>query len=184
MGIDALSKIDLFPSSFAIDKGKSKHYPLYPYEMVELSVVFVYGIHSPRKKYTSPYLKWGLAINWMEIFWIISATILCILRRRMRLRRDGFISCAFDMFIAIFGGGNLRIRHKLERLLFGIVLIGSFFMLAIWADAFLFICNFISDQQIDTFEKLVEENPSIFISHVLKKYEDIIFKMLRIILNK
>lgn len=157
--------------------------PLYPYHSTKLKVMLVYGVNMKREKYkntqklnSSSSLTASILIN---LNGILSAALLCFIRRRNRLRRDGFISSMIDVHIAFVGGGNLRVHDKYERWLIGILLIGNFILAAFWYDAVLYPMCYTQNRSIKTFDELSKMNPPIFISASLMKYDRIIKEMLR-----
>lgn len=167
-----------------ISKRKSEEtkFSLYPYHSFQLSIVFVYGTDLKRQKFHQLFSVEGEEIYQLTgLFSTVAAAVLCFLRRKYRLKRDGYLSSMFDVQIAFIGGGNLRMRHKLERWFFGILLIGTFFYMTFWQEAVLFQSFLISDQSIDTFNELVEINPPVFSFLVSKKNEERIIEMLRFV---
>lgn len=155
---------------------------LYPYHSIEICVLFVYGNDFQRQKYHQIFTNVGAELMILTVLFVfLAAVLLCYLRRRNELRRDGLISCSIDACIVLFGGGNLQIHHKCERWFFGILMIGAFFGITFWQDAVLFPSLLIQDKKIDTFKELAKVNPPIFSPFRLKKKEKNIKEMLRFV---
>lgn len=96
---------------------------------------------------------------WIQIVFILCAMImLCFLRRGDLNRRVDIALVYIDVMIAVTGGGNLRYRNKIEKIFFGILLLGAFYINTIGIDNFLF-ATFLTDTPdgVDTFEKLAEQ---------------------------
>lgn len=101
---------------------------------------------------------------WIQIMFIILATtMLYFLRIGDLMRRVGLLSTYIDVLIVITGGGNLRYHNKLEKIFFGILLLGTFFINSIGIDNFLF-ATFLTEgpRRIDTLDKLISSNLLIF----------------------
>lgn len=146
-----------------------------------MAVIFVYGINEKRLKQrieitgtNSP----SAALLFL-LYGLLSAAILCFVRRVNRLLRDGFISSYIDALICFVGGGNLRIYHRQERWIFGILFIGSFFSVPFWFNTVYFSKFLIRDQTIDTFKELSAKNPPIFSAQIFEGHQKLIEEMLR-----
>lgn len=154
--------------------------PLYPYNSDKLVVMFFYSIGAERQTESVMLseLQSATQIGFF-VFVLLAAAILCYLRSRNRLRRDGYISCFIDVCIGLFGGGNLSMRHRLERWFFGIFLIANFFLMTFWVDGIFYPRFFIQDRSIKTFDQLAKVNPPIYMSFPLIKNGRIIEELLR-----
>lgn len=186
MGNQSNTIILIFKSFPSMYKASSMRIPsLYPYHSIELSVIFVYGIDYKRQIHNNPFKFSSMASASFQCnftLFLAAAIILCIIRRNLKLRRDGFISCTIDTMVVYFGGGRYRAIHRLERWFFGITSIGAFFVVAIWAEAILVPAFIMPRQSIGTFEELAEINPPIHIDPFLIGGENIIIDMMRWIL--
>lgn len=162
---------------------QTKQIPLYPYNSMELGIIYIYGTdHKPEKFRV---LLTGLGATTLSIFFVLialAAAVLCFYRRTNRLQRDGYISSFIDVCITFYGGGNLRMRHTFERLFLGMLLIGFFFLMAFWQEAVLFPSFLLYDQRVRTFDDLAKKNPPIYNAISLSESTEIIGQMLRFIL--
>lgn len=96
---------------------------------------------------------------------IVSIVVLCFIRRKANLPKDGFISAFFDVLIAVIGGGNLQYRHKLESAFFLILLFGSFLLNTICVDNFLYYTfSFGKENRMDSLEKMIDFNAPIWVT--------------------
>lgn len=95
---------------------------------------------------------------WIQTVFICCATIMLYF-----LRRGDLISALIDVLSGVIGGGNLRYRNKLEKIFFGFLFLGAFFINAIGLNSFLF-ATFLTQEpeRINTFEKLAKYNPPFF----------------------
>lgn len=159
-------------------------YPLYPYHAHEIAVIFVYGMDFNRLRSIIQIPVCLLYLNYsMFVTIILAAVVLCYIRRTLKLRRDGYISSFIDTIVGFIGGGNLRIVHKLERWFFGVLMIGAFFMIAIWTDTVLDRIYHIQFFEVDTLKKLSEiDRLPVFISPPLKSDRDLLEEMLRLVM--
>ena len=162
---------------------KDKTYSLYPYQSIQLVVVFVYGLDYQRELDlfagipSSVQLGAALIVSFISI----AAIALYVIRRKYRLSRSNFSSTFFDCWIPFIGGGNLRMRHKYERLFFGILLFGAFFIMSVFAGDLLDSLLRVRNQKINTFEKLKERNSPIYLNPTFGIYSDTIQSMLKLV---
>lgn len=113
-----------------------------------------------------------------------ASIILYVLRRKLKLRRNGLFSAIVDTLIPFIGGGNVQMRHKHERWFFGIVISAAFFMMTIWSSVFLYYtCSFF-DQKIETFNQLAELKPSIYLYPNLLKFKEHVLEKMRFALKQ
>lgn len=130
-------------------------YHLYPYHSVDLGVLFVYGTNFERQMSILLLPESVQTLNILIIIFLsVSATILCIIRRRLKLRRDGFISTFIDTMVAFTGGGRLQMQHRWERLFSSILFSAAFFITSIYTGDVLFYIYRVLDQKISTFKQL------------------------------
>lgn len=175
---------DSFLMQTGNDKG-TKTIPLYPFHPVELAVVFVYGADFTRQMNVLSYPKSVQIMSALIVLFMgLAALTLSIIRRKWKLRRGSFISASIDTLIAFIAGGNLRMRHKLERLFFGIVLIGVFFITSIYAGDLLDCTYRILHQKIDTFDQLKTIQSPIYINRSLKMYTKDIWEIVKYVLMR
>lgn len=163
----SLLQFNLAESSTKSYKGKIA-YPLYPYQSVELAVIFVYGEDIQRQVniWYMPGSVQGQAIS-IVTFMSLAAIVLCIIRRKFKLRRDGLLSTFIHTLVVFIGGGNLRMQHRFEKWFFGILLFGAFFITSIFTGDLLDCVYRILNQKISTFEELAGMNSPIYISRSL-----------------
>lgn len=157
-------------------------YPLYPYRSNELVVMFIYGKDFTRGTniFLIPDTIQTLA-GLISLYICLAAIVLCIIRRKFKLRRDGLFAAFIDTLIPFIGGGNLRIGHKWEKWFFGILLIGAFFITSLFAGDLVDCIIRIWNQKISTFEQLAKINPPIVIDPTLAPYSERIQAMLRFV---
>lgn len=155
-------------------------YPLYPYNSDKLSVIFVYGEDLTREMniVLIPELAKILAIL-IVLFMSLAAFLLSFMRKMLKIRGDSFITSLIDTLITFIAGGNLRMQHKYEKWLFGILLFSAFFIISIFSGGLLFYTYRILNQEMNTFNQLAEINAPIFINPSLKAYRRDIRGMLR-----
>lgn len=155
---------------------------LYPYHSVDLAVLFVYGTDFEREMSMLLLPESVQTLNILiVIFLSVAATILCIIRKRLQLRRDGFISTFIDTMVAFTSGGRLQMRHRWEKWFFAILLFAAFFISSLYTGDVLFYIYRILDQKIDTFKQLAMINAPIYIIPSLRN--KFIFELLRFVLN-
>lgn len=145
-----------------------------------LKVFFVYS--SGFTTHYSVFHSWsGYDILFMNIPIFIAAIILYVLRRRRaELQNINFWSGFLDMYVVVFGGGNIRVRHRWERMFFAIGLIASFFLISLYlADFSMHSILNENPNKIDTFEKLSKQNVTFYLTTNLIKHEAVIKGMLR-----
>lgn len=127
-----------------------------------MRLLFVYEkSHQPME----PLNVWAIfGTIWIQIVFICCATImLYFLRRGELMRRIEFISTFIDVMTAVTGGGNLRYRDKLEKIFFGFLFFGAFYINAIGIENFLFATFLMQEpERIDNFDKLAKYNPPVF----------------------
>lgn len=157
-------------------------YPLYPFDPIELAVVFVYGANFQRQLNILTFPKAVQILSGLIVlFMSLAALILSIVRRKWHLRRSNVLSVIEDIIISFIAGGNLQMRHKCERWFFGIMLVAAFFITSIFAGD-LFDCIYrILFQEIDTFDKLIATKSPIYINQSLKMYRKDIWTMVRFV---
>lgn len=160
-----------------------RSYPLYPYHSIELVVSFVYGTDFTRHMniLLIPESVQLLATVIM-VFMLLAAIVLCIIRKKFKLERNGFVLAFIDTLIAIIAGGNIRMNHKFERWFFGILLIGAFFITSLFAGDLVDCIIRILNQKISTFDQLAGINAPIYTSQRLSAYDEDIHEMLRFVL--
>lgn len=102
--------------------------------------------------------------SWVHIVFVIGAVILLfLLRRGDRAIRNEFSSAYVDVMIIITGAGTLRYRDKMEKILFGILFFGSFYINIIQIDNNFFteLVTTVPDR-VDSLEKLKTLNSKIY----------------------
>lgn len=166
--------------SLVSEDGEKSQTALYPYRSTKLIVLFVYGTDFKRQKQHILLNENVKYYNFLcAIGFALSAMVLCFLRRRNQLRRDGLISSAIDVHVSYFGGGSLRSYHQLERFFLGIFLISGFFWTAVCFDAEMYSYFLVHDEKVKTFGDLAKIDPPIFSGFRLKENADVVFDRLR-----
>lgn len=155
-------------------------YPLYPFNSIELSVMFVYGKDFER---TDDQLVIPDSLKLVSIlvsgFISLAVIILFIIRKKFNLRRSGASSTLIDCMIAFINGGNLQMRHKFERWFFGILIFGAFFMTALLTGDILDCIYQNRSHKISKFDEISHSKFPIFVSLHFKIHEELIQEMLR-----
>lgn len=155
-------------------------YPLYPFNSIELGVLFVYGKDFER---TIDILVIPKSLKLVSIlvscFISLAVIILYIIRNKFKLRRNGGSSVIIDCMIAFINGGNLQMRHKFEKWFFGILIFGAFFMTALLTGDILDCIYQNRAHKISKFDEINDLKIPVFISRHLKIHEDLIHEMLR-----
>lgn len=166
------------PILFKKERG-TMTYQLYPYDSKALCVIFVYGTDFQRGEHFAfvPSYTKILGIT-LSTFICMAAIVLFIIRKRFKLRRDGFLITFIDTMVAFVAGGNLRMQHRIERLFFGCVLISAFFIVSIFTGTVLDCIYSIAKQEV-TFEKMHGLKSPIFISPSLNANVENILQMLK-----
>lgn len=154
--------------------------PLYPYRSMELSVFFVYGTDYERQINDNFFSQLKIfTFNWTNLFVILAAAMLFIIRRWHQLHCDGFLFAVIDVVVIFIGGGRVRVDHKLERWFFTIVSIGAIFLNGICLGPTLFPSFLLHHRSIETFQQLAEINPPVYATFLVKKKLDLVGDMLR-----
>lgn len=169
-------------SAKKLKDSKTRPIPLYTYHSTELSIIFVYGSDMKRQQksiYAS--LCGNKSVLLCLLFHLLAAAALCYLRRRERLPHDGYILCWIDVFAAFVGGGTIRTTHRLERWLFGLIYIGSFFLVAIWGGLVFYPAFYERDHSVESIKEIAEINPPIFIHPDLTKFDEDVADLLRFV---
>lgn len=163
-----------------LDGGHTNPIPLNSYQSSDLAISFVYGDDLKYRETSFFTHMLGNKLNTLlSLNWFLLAAILYYLRRKLRLRRDGYISCLLDLLIAGIGGGNIRITHRYERWFFSIVFIKYFFLMAIWSGSMFYPTFLEFNQSIKSIKEIAAINPPIFISPSLKYNGGDVVDMLR-----
>lgn len=154
-------------------------HPLYPYDSVGLAVMFVYGKDFQRHQIPSASASFRAVTISILIIWSLVAIILCAARRIWKQPRDGLFSSFIDTMIGFIAGGNLRMQSKFGRWFFGILLIGAFFINAIWTGNLLSYAVRLPDLKVTTLEQIAQIDPPIFLSYRRKESREIVYQILR-----
>lgn len=158
----------------------STEQPLYPYHTADLSVIFIYDTHHKPKFNNNLFSKLRLFVfNWTNLFVILAAVVLCIVRQWKKLRRNGFISVLIDVIVIFIGGGILRMDHRIERLFFAVVSFGAFFLNAICLGPTLFPSYLLPQQSVKTFHELAQMNAQIYIDLWFQNEKSLIIEMMK-----
>lgn len=159
---------------------KTMIHPLYPYDSSDLLIMFVYGPDFERHmiESTASASMRTMTIS-IVIYWTLIAIILCAARKKLQLPRNGLISSFIDTMIAFISGGNLLLKYKFEKWFFTVLVIGAFFINALWTGDLLSLAISVPDQKVSTFEQLAEIDPPIFLFYKRKDLSDTTYAMLR-----
>lgn len=125
-------KFDLISTPTVIGKTTSP-VSLFNYHPTELRMMLVYGTdleHSQKGIFTT-YFEYKSNQATFAFFYGFPV-ILLVIRRILRLRHDGYISCVIDIAVGFLGGGNIRITHWIEKWFFSVIWIAAFFLNAIY----------------------------------------------------
>ena len=174
-------KMAMMLASVSLTKRKlTKTRVLYPFHLIEFSTIFMYGRNYQRG---GPVFNASgtvqLAAGLIALFVVVTAIILWLFRRKLRLSRDEFQLSLMDTLILIIGGGNLQMNNRFERWFFGILLIGSFFLMAVFGGSLLDCFTNVSESKVRTFDDLAKINSTIIIDVTLSLHKDDIIEMLR-----
>lgn len=139
---------------------------------MELAAIFVFGTDFTRQMSAAIIPESIKIISGLIILFItLAAIILYIVRKKLKFRRDGFTSALIDTLIAFFAGGNLRMKHKLERWFFAILLISAFFITSIFVgDILFYVYNIVT--KIKTFQQLAKINSPIYIDKRVENFSN------------
>lgn len=157
---------------------ESKSITLYPYHSQAIIVVFIYGTNIT---YQTIFTKLLMLSAWNLQFFFFVATILYLIRGKIKLQRNDFAICVIDIGIVFVGGRRLHIMHKFESWFFGILSVVAILVNAIGLLAFLFPLFINPYQRVDTFEKLANINPPVYIASTLHAEVRIINTMLKFV---
>ena len=148
---------------------------------MELKVLFIYGNDFQRQMNIFQNIPKSVQICGAMVlsFIFTAAAILCFIRRKFKLRRDGYLSTLIDCWIPFIGGGNLRMEHRLERWFFAILFFGAFFIMSVFSGD-LFDCVVqVLNAKVSTFEELAEINPPMYTYPELHLHNDLIYEKLK-----
>lgn len=152
---------------------------VYPYNMIELKAIFSYGTDFKREMmiFIVPQSVKTVAVLVLS-FIFVAAIALHIIRRKLRLPRNDFLSALIDCWIPFIGGGNFRMEHRLERLFFTILLFGAFFIMSVFSGDLLDCVVRVLNAKVSTFAELAEINPPIYSAFELYPNRDLIHEKL------
>lgn len=157
-------------------------YDLYPYHSTEVIVIFVYGTDFRRERdiFLVPN-SILLVTSLIVLFMTMSSLTLYVARRKLNLRGNSVTISIMDCLIPFIGGGNLQMEHRFERWFFGIMLIGGFFIIAVFGGDLVDTVIKIHSSKIETYEHLAATNVTNICleSGMLIWYPDALFEMLR-----
>lgn len=145
-------------------------YALYPYESHRVEVIFVYGDDSTRemKRISNIPVQIQILASLIGLFVILAAILLCIIRKKLNLRHHSILSTFIDVMITFTSGGNLQMRHKIERWFFGISLVGAFFISSLFTGDLLDCVYQVLHQRIDSLEQLARTDAPIYVSVTIR----------------
>lgn len=133
---------------------ETKIISLYPYSNRELGIFFIYG-DDHRLEFGPPPLTEIVRDYWyIPVFLTLSTAIIYLIRRRFKMENANISSAILDMITIFFGGGNIEIRHIIERRFIPVLLFGLFFLQSIWVGDFLSQMSDWKEHRIKTFQQL------------------------------
>lgn len=158
-------------------------YSLYPYQSIELYVLFAYGSDYKREKdiLFTPSCVRTLSCTILSVV-AGAALILCLARRKLKLQRNGIISSFIDALVAFIGRGTLQMDHKFEKWFFGILMIGGFFMIALWTGELLYFTYRGLTSKITSFQQMASIKTFVYSSAKLTAYDTDIQGLLRFVI--
>lgn len=154
--------------------------PFHSHHAIDLAIIFVYGDDIERQQ-KNIFISVGgkKSARACALFHLLATAVLCYVRKRERIPRNGFIWCWLDINCSFFGGGNIRITHRYEKWLFGIVYIANFFLMAIYSGLVLLESGYERDQSIKSIEEITSIDPPIFINPDFEQHEKDVIDTLR-----
>lgn len=155
-----------------------KSIAVYPHKSEPLKVAFIYGTNFMQQRNGIIY-NYSLLLLLNFVFFAMAPTALCFIRRKLKLRGNGLLSCTIDMIIIFVGGGRLRLMHKFEKWFFGIFSIAALFINAFGFQSTLYPSFLLPSQNIDTFEQLAAINPPVYIGQSFVQHMEVVTDMLR-----
>lgn len=161
--------VKIFFDSHSVQLGvtnRSKHIALYPLSDRTVKALFIYG-DDYQRRIASPV---DIILNyWFIPLWFsLTAIILHFIRLKFRIQENSISSSILMMITIFFGGGTIRVRHKLERYFIVILLFGMFFLQSLWVGDFLSkISSSRYMNSVDTIKKLSKLNTPIYFANIL-----------------
>lgn len=176
--------IDSNSAHYVLTSGLSRNshiYKLYPYHSSKVIVVFVYGTDFKRERDIFLVPKSILLVTILIIlFMTLCSMTLFIARRKFNLPGNNITISIMDCLIPFIGGGNLQMEHRFERWFFGIMLIGGFFIIAVFGGDLVDTVVQIHSSKVKTYEDLAATNvTNICLQYGLIWHRETFFKMLR-----
>ena len=168
--------------SYQTSRELSNVYELYPYHSLDLVVAFIYGTDFTRQRNifiipTSVQVALGLVVTYI----ILSACILYVVRRKLKLPRASMTLALMDCLVPFIGGASLRMQHRFERWFFGIQLIAAFFIMSVFGGDLIGCIIRVFESKVDTFEELAKINFTLIgLSSELRINQENIHRMLRL----
>lgn len=142
-------------------------------------VIFVY-VASDKHNLTTIY-SWDVSkFVALNLILIICAIILYFSHRFAGIQRRNFVYGLLKMYHIAFNAGNMQSQHRFERIFFAIALVASFFLVSMYLAEFS-LQSVIHDSphRIDTFEKLTQQNVTIYLAPNMKRHKKETEEMLR-----
>lgn len=124
------------------------------------------GQYQPRNSLQLMNLWNSVLFQILFIWFILSIAMLTILQKKIRTENNDFSTNHLDMVIVFIGGGNLRfnlIQENWKKIFFASNLIGMLFLQSLGMFGVLYQSFVVSDNRIDTFEKLAKSNLPIYL---------------------
>lgn len=153
-------------SRFASNRNSTKESMVTPLYSSSISKVVLIIIRDTATLSTTARLEISEIFKraWIHIVFMTFAVIMLFFLRLGNLMLENNFTMAYvDVMAVVTGGGTIRYRDKLEKIFFGFLLLGSFYVNAICIENLLFAEFLIkAPERIDTFEKLAKCNIPIY----------------------
>lgn len=147
----------------------------------QISMIFVYGSDFTRSIRSLDMISFWKSTS----FWIVCAIFVVAAIILYQLRRVADLQCAsifiglFEVFVVLFGGGNIRAQHRCERVFFAIMLVASFFLVSLYLADFSMHSVLYEPQRVNTFDELAKRDVPFYVNLILSQHEPKINAMLR-----
>lgn len=156
-------------------------FPLYPFNTIQLHAVFVYGTDFSRQMniLSIPKLVKMLARKSYSWVWQQSFSVLCV----GNSHSNASIQCQQLLILSSLSlvADDFKWHTNWKKWIFGILSLGAFFIISLFAGDMLFYMYRILNQKVNTFQELSTIETPIHSNPTLTMYGDDIQKMLRFV---
>lgn len=146
--------------------------------LASVHVLFVYGDDFYRQNSYFDVFNASISFCLLCMVFLISAVILYYLRHLSTIQNVSFMVGFLEVFTVVFVGGRIRFQHRIEKIFFSVALMASFFLVSIFLADFS-MHSVLQRPQVDTFEKLSQQNTSIFLVQSLNESNEHISRIIR-----